>query len=88
MAELIWWYSTVKNQAIQWEIWEYIDPEVPEAFLSVPPTKPEKPTVSRHREDASTVLDLSNNELTSYIAWARDYEIQSQTFREYQPKER
>ncbi|KAJ5543278.1 hypothetical protein N7535_005706 [Penicillium sp. DV-2018c] len=55
------WYDTVKSQAMEWEIWQYINPEVPETALSPLPTKPETPTVSRLREDAKTVLDLSNN---------------------------
>ncbi|KAJ5124631.1 uncharacterized protein N7515_008456 [Penicillium bovifimosum] len=77
------WYTTVKDQATVWDLWEYIDPETPEASLPNIPVKPKIPSVSEITSEAVSVLDLTEKELARYTALTREYDRQNDRFKEY-----
>ncbi|KAH9806623.1 hypothetical protein DFH28DRAFT_941286, partial [Melampsora americana] len=79
-ADWIQWYAAVKDQAITWGLWAYINPEVAVEYLRQPPQEPEYPTASL----LGDLPNLAGDALTRYNLILRDYDRQLDRFRHYQ----
>ena len=57
------WFPVAKAYGLALEIWDYMNPDTEERVL---PTEPPIPPFSQVKADATTILDLKEDELTRY----------------------
>ena len=78
------WYAIVKDQAITWGIWDYINPEV--SLIALKDTPVELPFLIASRINLAIVdiTELDDRELARYNALTRDYDRQIERLRHYQ----
>ena len=78
-ADWIQWYAAVKDQAVTWGLWDYINPEVLVESLRKPPLEPDYPEI-----DLADLPNLAGEALTRYNLISREYDRQLNRFRHYQ----
>jgi hypothetical protein len=83
-ADWTTWFSTMRQQAKTWHIWEYIDPDLPDEEISQPPTVPSLLMPSSIRSTTKSIIDLKGDEITQYSMIVREYDRLNEISRIYE----